>query len=115
MAKNMSLEARWGSPFGRVFDADTFLSEHPQYGYLKGYLKSFPTHSWNVFLAGDKEYPFFRHIVASRKLYASSFFTCIQRKVPKNEYINKLYEICSGIDTRTNQPVISGWKNITEF
>jgi hypothetical protein len=55
MAKNMSIEARWGSPSGRVFDADTFLSEHPQYGYLKGYLKSFPTHSWNVFHAGEKE------------------------------------------------------------
>jgi hypothetical protein len=58
MAKNMSLEARWGSPSGWVFDADTFPSEHPQYGYLKEYLKSFPTHSWNVFHAGIKNNPF---------------------------------------------------------
>ena len=55
MAKNMSFEARRGSPSGRAFDADKFLTQHPQWGYLKGYLKSFPTTSWNVFHAGDKE------------------------------------------------------------
>jgi len=55
MAANMSFEARWGLPSGTVFDADTFLEEHPQWGYMKGYLKSFPTRSWNVFAIDDED------------------------------------------------------------
>lgn len=53
MAMNMSFIARWGAPSGIAFDADTYLKEHPQFGYLDGYLDSFPVHSWNVFEAGE--------------------------------------------------------------
>jgi len=53
MALNMSFNARWGAPSGIAFDADKYLEEHPQFGYLDGYLDSFPTRSWNVFEAGE--------------------------------------------------------------
>lgn len=53
MAKNMSFEARWGTPSGTAFDAGSFLKEHPQWGYLTGYLKSFPVYSWNLFSSGE--------------------------------------------------------------
>ena len=49
----MSFIARWGAPSGIAFDAGTYLEEHPQFGYLEGYLDSFPVHSWNVFEAGE--------------------------------------------------------------
>lgn len=54
MAGNMTFEARWGAPSGRAFDAGAFLAQHPQWAYLTGYLKSFPTRSWNFFTAGEK-------------------------------------------------------------
>lgn len=54
MGKNMSFEARWGLPSGLPFDADLFLNNHPQWGYLKGYITSFPTRSWNLFEAGEQ-------------------------------------------------------------
>lgn len=57
MAGNMSFEARWGTPSGLAFDADAFLKKHPQWGYLEGYIKSFPARSWNVFTIGDKVTP----------------------------------------------------------
>jgi len=55
MAENMSFYARWGAPSGIAFDADLFLEEHPQFGYLRGYLTSFPTRSWNRFAIGMGE------------------------------------------------------------
>jgi len=55
MAKNMSFEARWGLPSGTPFDADEFLTDHPQWGYMKGYLTSFPTRPWHLFTTGEKE------------------------------------------------------------
>ncbi|WP_052418674.1 C45 family autoproteolytic acyltransferase/hydolase [Methanolacinia paynteri] len=54
MAMNMSFIARWGAPSGIAFDADTYLEEHSQFGYLEGYLDSFPVYSWDVFEAGEK-------------------------------------------------------------
>ncbi|MCK9631230.1 MAG: phospholipase B family protein [Methanoregula sp.] len=57
MAANMSFEARWGLPSGMAFDADAFLEQHPQWGYMEDYLKSFPTRSWNVFTIEDKDIP----------------------------------------------------------
>ncbi|HWQ67329.1 MAG TPA: C45 family peptidase [Methanospirillum sp.] len=53
MARNLSFEARWGAPSGLAFDADAFLIKHPQFNYLKGYLDSFPVHSWNTFSTGQ--------------------------------------------------------------
>jgi hypothetical protein len=53
MALNMSFIARWGAPSGIAFDADSYLEEHTQFGYLDGYLDSFPVHSWNIFRAGE--------------------------------------------------------------
>jgi hypothetical protein len=55
MAKDMTFIARWGSPCGRLFDADKFLKEHPQYEWMKGLIKSRPTQPWTTFKAGEKK------------------------------------------------------------
>jgi hypothetical protein len=55
MAKNMSFEARWGSSCGMPFDADKFLIDHPQYGWMKGLLKNRPSQKWTTFTAGEKQ------------------------------------------------------------
>jgi len=54
MAKNMSFAARWGSADGMAFDADAFLTAHPQFDWLAGYLKSRPVEPWVEFKAGEK-------------------------------------------------------------
>jgi len=51
MARNLSFWARWGSSSGLTFDASEFLSAHPQYDYLEGYLKDRPTQPWSLFQA----------------------------------------------------------------
>ena len=53
MAENMTLSARWGSSSGIPFDAGQFLKEHPQYGYMQGYLPSYPTRPWTTFTTDD--------------------------------------------------------------
>jgi len=54
MAENLSFWARWGSSCGMEFDAETFLDEHPQWDYLRGYLFSRPPQPWTEFCAGEK-------------------------------------------------------------
>jgi hypothetical protein len=54
MAKNMSFAARWGSACGFAFDASKFLSDHPQFIWMKGLLQSRPTQPWVDFNAGEK-------------------------------------------------------------
>jgi hypothetical protein len=53
MAKQMSFAARWGSGCGIGFDAPAFLERHPQFDWMKGYLKSLPSEPWTVFQAGE--------------------------------------------------------------
>lgn len=51
MARNLSLFARWGNSAGMPFDATTFMAEHIQWSYLKGYLKDRPSQPWTEFKA----------------------------------------------------------------
>lgn len=55
MAKRMSFAARWGSACGRVFDAERYLEDHPQYDWLDGLLKDLPSEPWVEFTAGEKQ------------------------------------------------------------
>jgi hypothetical protein len=45
-AEKLDLVARWGSSCGRPFDAAKFLAAHPQFDYLKPFLKDRPTQPW---------------------------------------------------------------------
>src|SRR5260370_32943409 len=56
MAKQMSFAGRWGSACGRAFDAEKFLSAHPQFDWMRGILKSRPAQRWAVFRAGEKNW-----------------------------------------------------------
>lgn len=49
MAKNWQFWAKWGSSCDIGFDAKKFLEEHPQYEWLKGYLKDLPAKPWTIF------------------------------------------------------------------
>jgi len=49
MAQDMSFSARWGNSSGIPFNAETFLLEHSQWNYLKGYLKDRPSQPWTIF------------------------------------------------------------------
>jgi hypothetical protein len=53
MAKNLSFWARWGSSCGKPFIAEEFLKNHPQWGYLEGYLFDRPHQEWAQFSAGQ--------------------------------------------------------------
>ncbi len=55
MAKKMSFLARWGSACGMAFSAKKFLSEHPQFDWMKGLLKDRPSQPWTEFKAGEKQ------------------------------------------------------------
>ena len=54
MAAEMSFAARWGSACGTPFDAPTFLTEHPQYEWMSGLIRSRPAQPWVMFKAGEK-------------------------------------------------------------
>ena len=54
MAKKMSFRARFGNSSGMPFNAEKFLAEHPQFDYLKGYLKDRPARPWTLFSAGER-------------------------------------------------------------
>lgn len=54
MARKMSFAARWGSADGVMFDAAKFLSDHPQFDWMEGILKSRPGQPWVEFTAGEK-------------------------------------------------------------
>jgi hypothetical protein len=53
LAADLSFWARWGSSSGMPFDADKYLSEHPQWSHLAGYLKDRPAQPWALFRAGE--------------------------------------------------------------
>jgi hypothetical protein len=55
MARRMSFAARWGSADGTAFDAGKFLSDHPQFDWMQGVLKSRPAEPWVEFTAGEKD------------------------------------------------------------
>jgi hypothetical protein len=54
MAKKMSFAGRWGSADGVAFDADKFLSDHPQFDWMEGILRSRPAQGWVDFSAGEQ-------------------------------------------------------------
>ena len=49
MAKNWKLWAKWGSSCDIGFNAKKFLEKHPQYIWMKGYLKDLPSMPWTIF------------------------------------------------------------------
>jgi hypothetical protein len=53
MARNMSFSARWGSACGTPFDAEKFLTAHPQFDWMKDILASRPSEPWTDFSAGE--------------------------------------------------------------
>lgn len=57
MAEDMSLSARFGRADGAAFDADEFLTAHPQWEWQKGYLKSRPSQPWTLFGGGAGQGP----------------------------------------------------------
>ena len=55
LAKQMSFAARWGSACGKAFDAPSFLTEHPQFEWMRDLLKSRPSQPWTIFQAGESD------------------------------------------------------------
>jgi len=53
LAKNMSFAARWGSACGMAFDAQAYLTAHPQFDWMENYLKNRPSEPWTQFRAGE--------------------------------------------------------------
>lgn len=45
-AESLALHARWGSSCGMPFYVEPFLEKHPQFNYLRPYLKDRPTRPW---------------------------------------------------------------------
>jgi hypothetical protein len=54
MTKNMSFIARAGHPCGQDFIADTFLTAHPEYDWMKPVLKDMKGNPWAEFKISDK-------------------------------------------------------------
>jgi hypothetical protein len=55
MAKKLSFNARWGNSSGMPFETEPFFLQHPQWDYLKGYLKDRPSQPWSCFGAKYSE------------------------------------------------------------
>jgi hypothetical protein len=55
MAAKMSFVARAGHPCGTVFEADKFLTRHPEYSWQKPLLHDMNSGPWTTFTAGQKE------------------------------------------------------------
>jgi hypothetical protein len=49
----MNLWARYGRADGAPFDVEEFLSQHPQWNWQQGYLKSRPQQPWVYLTAPD--------------------------------------------------------------
>ena len=49
MVEEMRMAARWGRACGTPFDAAGFLARHPQYDWLKGWMKDRPHLPWTEF------------------------------------------------------------------
>lgn len=53
MAKSMSFAARWGTACGKPFNAQAYLTAHPQFDWMAGILKDRPGEPWTEFKAGE--------------------------------------------------------------
>ncbi|HWX19219.1 MAG TPA: C45 family autoproteolytic acyltransferase/hydrolase [Candidatus Binatia bacterium] len=53
MAKKMSFAARWGCACGRAFDAQEYLTAHPQFDWMKDILKTRLAQPWTQFRTGE--------------------------------------------------------------
>lgn len=49
LASSMQMWAIMGHPCGTSFDADKFLSEHPEFSYQKEFLRNMPGREWTLF------------------------------------------------------------------
>ncbi len=54
LAKNLTMIAIYGRPCARPFDAESFLKEHPQWNWQKGYLHSRPSKDWTLLKGIDE-------------------------------------------------------------
>ena len=55
MAKQMAFEARFGSACGMRFSGTQFLTRHPQFDWMEGFLKDRPSQPWATFKAGENQ------------------------------------------------------------
>jgi hypothetical protein len=53
MAKGMSFDARWGAACGMAFQAEKYLTAHPQFDWMADILKDRPSEPWVTFRAGE--------------------------------------------------------------
>lgn len=53
-AEKMRLWCRWGSSCGMPFKAEDFLKMHPQFEYLRPFLKDRPTQNWTTFASQNE-------------------------------------------------------------
>lgn len=51
LARDMKMLARWGRACGTPLEVEPFLARHPQYAWLRGYMKDRPTQPWTEFAA----------------------------------------------------------------
>jgi hypothetical protein len=49
LARDLSVQARWGRACGAPLDVKRFLGDHPQYRWLQGYMRDRPTRPWRTF------------------------------------------------------------------
>ncbi|OED36505.1 hypothetical protein AB833_27850 [Chromatiales bacterium (ex Bugula neritina AB1)] len=49
-ARAMGFDARWGRACGEAFIAEDYLTQHPQYDWLEGYLIDRPAQQWQSFV-----------------------------------------------------------------
>jgi hypothetical protein len=57
MARRMSFLARWGAACGTPFNAQSFLTKHPQFEWMEGILKDRPREPWTEFSASRRSGP----------------------------------------------------------
>ncbi|MCE5287251.1 MAG: C45 family autoproteolytic acyltransferase/hydrolase [Pelosinus sp.] len=53
--QKMQFEARWGRPCGIPFNADDYLTAHPEWAWQKDYLRDMPAEDWTMFTIGMKD------------------------------------------------------------
>jgi hypothetical protein len=51
MIRELSLWARWGHACGKRFNANAFITQHPQWAWLEGYMRNRPSYPWCAFRA----------------------------------------------------------------
>jgi hypothetical protein len=93
LAKNMSLDMRFGNSCGIPFIAKDFCQQHRQWSYLEAYLVDRPSQPWTVFSIESRSLPLERYATnatnriegGGRRRKKSN----TQRKIPKKYSVKK--------------------------